>query len=122
MPLSRRYSPEWPPGEKCAIGMDFSNVIPPGVGIAIAALFVLANQPAIVDKSTDFTSSTFVPPNPAIGDTAGYFQANILGSTVYIPDLKGGVAATDYQFDWEVTDTDGNIWLRTALLLCAITS
>ena len=32
MPLSRRYTPEHPPGEECNFGLHFSLVIPPGVG------------------------------------------------------------------------------------------
>jgi hypothetical protein len=122
MPLSRRYMPEWPPGEKCSIGMSFEYVVPPGVSITFGSLFILLNSPVITDKSTDFTSSTYVPPNPATGDTAGLFTATVSGRTVYIPDLKGGIAGTDYQFDWEIETSDGNQMLRTALLLCAPTS
>lgn len=34
MPLTRRYSPEWGPLDGGIIGYDFSNLLPPGVGIA----------------------------------------------------------------------------------------
>ena len=40
MPLSRRYSPEHPPGEECAFGLDYSPLIPVGVGIATGTLSI----------------------------------------------------------------------------------
>lgn len=104
MPLSRRYTPEWAPGESAVIGMDYSFVIPPGVGIASGGLTVLTNTatPAV---STDFT----------IG------PAQVSGRAIYCP-LSGGVAGHDYQLAWDVQDTAGNIYPRTALMLCAPTS
>jgi hypothetical protein len=104
MPLSRRYSPEHPPGEKCNYGFDFSFIIPPGVGIKTGALTIWKNVvPAV--QSTDFT----------IG------AVSVLDRTVYA-SLTGGVEGTDYQLRWVATDTDGNIWPRTCLQLCAQTS
>ena len=38
MPVSRRCTPEHPPGESCNYGLDYSFVIPPGVGIVSGAL------------------------------------------------------------------------------------
>lgn len=104
MPLSRRYTPEWAPGEKSGIGLDYSFVIPPGVGIAAGALAVFTNA-ASPSPSSDFT----------IG------PVTVDGRTIYA-GLSGGVAGTDYQLRWTATDSDGNIWPRTALLLCAQTS
>ena len=43
MPLSRRYTPEIVPGESCNIGMDFSFVIPPGVGIDSGTVVIFTN-------------------------------------------------------------------------------
>jgi hypothetical protein len=105
MPLSRRYSPEWAPGEIAAIGIDMSNIIPPGVGIVSGALSILANTvpPA---ASSDFTI-TVAP--------------QVVGRAVYAT-VSGGVSGKDYQFVWTATDTNGNAWPRTALLLCAPTS
>jgi hypothetical protein len=36
--------------------------------------------------------------------------------------LTGGVSGTDYQIKWTATDSAGNVWPRTALVLCADTS
>lgn len=104
MPLSRRYTPEFCPGEQSNIGLDFSYVIPPGVGINAGTLKVFTNvaNPA---ASTDFT----------VG------EVTVLGRSLYA-SLSGGVDGTDYQLRWTATDTDGNVWPRTALLLCAQTS
>lgn len=105
MPLSRRYSPEHPPGEKCTYGMDFSFVVPPGVGIASGSLSIWENV---------------IPPVAADGDwTEG--AVNVLGRVLYAT-LSGGVEGKDYQIRWIATDTDGNQWPRTALQLCAQTS
>jgi len=104
MPLSRRYTPEHAPGEQCDYGLDFSFVIPPGVGITTGDLAIFTNVANPVE-STDFT----------IG------PVTVQGRTIYA-NLSGGVAGTDYQLRWNATDTDGNSWPRTALVLCAQTS
>ena len=104
MPLSRRYSPEWAPGDTEVIGLDMSALIPCGVGISAVALAVQANtQPPAA--SADFTVTA----------------PQIAGRVVYAT-MSGGVAGRDYQLAWNVTDTDGNVFTRTALLLCAPTS
>jgi hypothetical protein len=104
MPLSRRYSPEHAPGDSYLYGLDFSYLIPPGVGIKTGALKVFTNTVAPV-STTDFT----------VGAIA------IRGRTVYAR-LTGGIDGTDYQLRFTANDTSGNIWNRTALLLCAETS
>jgi hypothetical protein len=104
MPLSRRYSPEFCPGESCLIGMDFSYVIPPGVGIQTGTLSVFTNVATPV-ASTDFT----------VG------QVTVRGRVLYA-SLSGGVDGKDYQLRWSATDTSGNVFPRTGLLLCAQTS
>lgn len=104
MPLSRRYTPEHSPGDSCIYGLDFSYLIPPGVGVASGALQIFTNTvaPAL---SSDFT----------IGPVAWR------GRTLYTR-VAGGVDGSDYQLRWTVNDTSGNVWHRTALVLCAETS
>jgi len=104
MPMSRRYSPEHPPGEVSVIGLDYSFLIPVGVGIAGGSLAVYTNV-AMPLPSSDFS----------IG------PVTVRGRTIYAT-VSGGVEGTDYQFRWSATDTRGNVWPRTALLLCAHTS
>ena len=105
MPLSRRYTPEHPPGEECNFGMDFSFIVPPGVGLESGSLAIWTNRVPPVDDSANWT----------IG------AVSVRGRAVYAL-VSGGVEGTDYQFRWVATDTAGNIWPRTALCLCAQTS
>ena len=105
MPLSRRFSPEHPPGESCRFGVDFSFVLPVGVGIEQGTLQVLTNTAAPVDASTDWTIGPVT-----VRERALYAM------------LSGGVSGTDYQLVFTATDTAGNTWPRTALVLCAPTS
>lgn len=106
MPLTRRYTPEIPPGEQSLIGMDFSYVIPPGVGITsgTVALFTNVATPA---ASTDMTLGA----------------VTVRGRTLYAQITALAAAlGNDYQVRWQATDSQGNIWPRTGLLLCAQTS
>jgi hypothetical protein len=105
MALSRRYTPEHPPGEKAIFGLDFSPIIPPGVGIASGTVAVWINSVPPASNTTDWT----------IG------AVSVSGRALYA-SLTGGVEGTDYQIRWIATDTDGNVWPRTALVLCAQTS
>lgn len=105
MPLSRRYTPEFAPGENSLVGMDFSYVIPPGVGIASGTLAIYTNTAMPVQAAKDF----------AVG------PVTVRGRSLYA-SLSGGVDGTDYQLRWSATDTNGNVWPRTALLLCAQTA
>jgi len=104
MPLSRRYTPEHAPGDAYVYGFDFSYLIPPGVGIKAGQLAIYTNTvaPAL---SSDFT----------VGAIA------FVGRVVYAK-IAGGIDGTDYQLRWQATDTQSNIWNRTALVLCAETS
>jgi hypothetical protein len=105
MPLSRRYTPEKPPGEQCRFGMDFSFIIPPGVGITEGDLQIYTNDVEPVEASADWI----------VGDV------EVRDRTVYCM-LGGGVDGQDYQLRWSATDTQGNIWPRTAMILVAETS
>ena len=104
MPLSRRYTPEHPPGEQSNYGLDYSFIIPKGTGISTGSLAIWKNV---------------VPPTLSTDFTIG--PVSVRGRSVYA-SVTGGVEGTDYQFRWVATDTDGNKWPRTALQLCAQTS
>lgn len=108
MPLSRRYTPEMAPNEKQVFGMDYSYVIPPGVGIESGTLEIFTNVavPAEVPLS-----------EIAVSDVA--VQGRVVYATV---EILTDLAGTDLQLVWTAVDTQGNIWQRTALLLCAPTS
>jgi hypothetical protein len=86
--------------------MDYSFLIPPGVGIAAATLEIWTNTPGDVQPSSDWE---------IIGPVRWE------GRTVFAR-LTGGIEGTDYQLRWIVTDTRGNRWPRTGLVLCAQTS
>jgi hypothetical protein len=109
MPLSRRYTPEIHPSESSVIGMSFEYIIPPGVGIASASVFVLYNQ----------VSS----PGPAADTLILLGKVQIRGRVLYAPITATPEAeALDFQIQWNANDTQGNVWWRTALLLCSVTS
>jgi hypothetical protein len=102
--LSRRYTPEWAPGESSTIGIDLSYVVPPGIGLASGSLLIFTNN-AVPAQVNDFT----------IG------PVTVQGRAIYAT-LSGGVEGRDYQLRWSAVDTSGYTWPRTALLLCAQTS
>lgn len=105
MPISTRYKPEHPPTEVCSFGLDYSNVIPVGVGIESGTIQIFTNT---------------ATPRPADADwTVG--AVNVTGRAIWA-NLSGGVLGTDYQLRWTATDTQGNVWPRTTLCLCADTS
>jgi hypothetical protein len=106
MPVTRRYTPEHPPGESCTFGMDFSMVIPPGVGINTGSVDIWTNRPGnVVEASADWSIGSVI----------------VRGRALYCT-LSGGVLGMDYQIRWTATDTDGNVWPRIATVLCAYTS
>jgi hypothetical protein len=90
-----------------------SAIIPPGVGISSAQLLIQTNTVPPQDAHADWSG-------PA-GTPAPWFAGNVVGRAVY-STMTGGVSGKDYQFTWQVVDTTGNTWARTALLLCAPTS
>jgi hypothetical protein len=105
MPISRRYTPAFAPGEASLIGLDYSYVIPPGVGIAAGTLHFFQNLAVPVAADTDFNIGTVL----------------VVGRTL-VCDISGGVEGRDYQVVWTATDTDGFVWPRTVLMSCAPTS
>lgn len=105
MPLSRRYTPEHPPGESCNFGLDYSFILPVGVALVSGTLAILTNTAAPVDASADWTIGAVM----------------VRGRALYAM-LTGGVAGTDYQLKFTAVDTAGRTWPRVALVLCADTS
>lgn len=104
MPLTRRYEPEHPPDEATYFGLDYSFVIPAGMIITSATLEILTNTN---------------PPQPSSDWSKG--PVEIASRAVYCW-LSGGTPGTDYQLRWVATDSQGNRWPRTTLVLCADTS
>jgi hypothetical protein len=105
MSITRRYTPNFAPGEASIIGMDFSYVIPPGVGIVSGSLHFFNNLSVPVAADSDFDIGTVL----------------ILGRVLYAA-ISGGSIGKDYQVVWTAVDTTGAIWPRTALMGCAPTS
>lgn len=105
MPLSRRYTPEHPPGESCSFGLDFSPIVPVGVGLAGGTVAILTNVATPADASADWQ----------IG------PVEVRGRALYAM-LSGGVSGVDYQILWTAVDSQGNKWPRTTLVLCGATS
>jgi hypothetical protein len=105
MPLTRRYTPELAPGEVCRIGLDYSFVLPKGVTLAQGELSIWTNTQPPVDATANWTISN-----------------TTLSGRLIFAEIEGGVEGTDYQLRWNVVDSDGYIWPRTCLLLCANTS
>lgn len=106
MPLSRRYSPELAPNEGSLFGMDFSFVIPPGVGIDFGQCGAWENTN---------------PPVPTTLLTVGDVQ--VIGRTlIAFIESSGGAEGIDFQIRWIAFDSEGGVWPRTALVLCAQTS
>lgn len=105
MPLSRRYSPEVAPHESCVFGLDFSTVIPPGVGIVSGSLTIQTNTQPPVAADADWTKGT----------------VSVQDRTLYAT-LSPSKSGTDYILTWTAIDTSGNTWPRSALALVAPTS
>jgi len=104
MSLSKRYSPEHPAGEVCTVGIDLSQILPPGIGIISASVSAATNTTPPV-ASTDFTFGT----------------VSVRGRAAWCT-ISGGTAGTDYQLTWLCADTASNVWPRTVLLKCAATA
>lgn len=104
MALSRRYHPEWPPGESSYIGIDLSSLLPPGVVLTSAELTIVVNVNP-VQQQTDFAQ-----------------DAVIVSGRQAWARIAGGHQGRDYQAIWTVADSQGHTWERTALLLCGQTA
>jgi hypothetical protein len=102
---AKRYHPDHPSTELCYFGMDFSFVVPYGVGIASGALSIFTNANPPVAADADWTAQ----------------PVEVQGRAIYAL-LTGGVTGTDYQLRFTATDSMGSVWPRTALILCAETS
>lgn len=102
--VSVRYQPNHPPTESCNFWMDFSFLIPFGVGITAGSLAIFQHL-AFPVASTDWSQGPVI----------------VQGRAIYAT-LSGGALGKDYELRWTATDTAGNLWPRTALVLCAETS
>ena len=105
MPLTRRYIPEKDPAESCNFGLDYSYLLPVGVGIESGTLSIFTNT---------------ADPQPADGDFA-VGPVLVRGRAIYAM-VGGGTSGKDYRFVWTANDTMGNTWPRTTLCLVAPTS
>lgn len=105
MPLSRRYTPEHAPLESCSFGLDYSFILPVGVGITAGSVQVWTNSAAAVPAPNDWIVGPVM----------------VRARAIYA-NFTGGVEGTDYQIRWIAVDTEGNTWPRTTLVLCAHTS
>ena len=104
MAISQRYSSQ-APADATWFGMDFSHVIPVGVGITSATLLIQTNTN---------------PPN-AQSDWTTDAQPTVIGRQVW-STCSGGAVGTDYQFIWTVTTNHSQTYHRAALCRCEPTS
>lgn len=108
MALTRRYSPEMAPNEGSMFGMDFSAIIPPGVGISLGQCAAWRNA---------------FPRVPAPLNELVVGNVQIVGRTlIAFIEAFGPAQGNDYQLEWTAFDTQGNVWPRTGLLLVSPTS
>lgn len=104
MAVSQRYKPSHPAGQSAVYAIDFSNILPPGIGLSNPAVQIQTNT---------------VPPGLATGITPSL--GGFRGRQAWIT-ITGGVSGTDYLINWTIVDSQQNTWVVTALLLCAATS
>jgi len=105
MSLNNRYLPSHPQGQSCLYCLDFSNILPAGVGITTGNLVIELNTVPPASAGSDF----IVGP------------VSVVGRRLYA-QLTEGVSGRDYRLNWLALDSLGNAWPRTCLLLCAATS
>ena len=103
--VSYRYQPSHPSLETCNFGLDFSFLVPFGVGLNSGSLAIFTNLATPVAADADWVKGPVV----------------VRGRALYA-SLGGGVAGTDYQLRWIARDNQGSIWPRTVLCLCSETS
>jgi len=102
--IARRYAMH-APGDGGLYGIDWSFILPRGVGIQSAGLTFWTNWAEPADASADWTIDA-------------QLGIRVRGRSV-VAWILGGKAGTDYQLRWNMEDTLGNLWTRTGLLLCA---
>ena len=135
MPLTRRYTPEWSSGDQGRIGMDFSEIVTPafaikpsgkdGGGNPLPRLEIWTNlaQPVQTGGWNSTTQTIMNASDWDMDATWGDAGSGVIvvGRAVYA-FVFGGNPGVDYQFRWTVTDSFGNSFQRTGLLLVAPTS
>ena len=118
MPLTRRYSPSHSSGDDVAYGMDFSTILPPGIGIkddGSAALDIFYNRaPA--------PGTGYPPAATDLIHGPVHVRGAMVWAAVSVADAAHADLGNDYLLRWAIFDTRGNRWERTALLLVALTS
>ena len=102
VPFNNRYRPGHQPGDQAVYGRDFWRELPWGITIANVALQIFFH---------------YAQPELAGGDWNIVGAPANAGRTVYAT-LNGGVRGFDYELRWSVTDSEGGVWTRSALLLC----
>lgn len=73
-----------------------------------------------IEQGTLAIFTNTASPVPADGDWQ-IGEVYVRGRAIYA-NLSGGVPGVDYQLQWTALDTQGNVWPRTCLCLCAPTS
>ena len=110
MPLTRRYQPTHPEGDTVLIGIDFATVLAPGAALRDPDLAFWINWPGdVVPADADWEI------DPLVG-------VQVAGRRRLLTRISGGVSGIDYQLRWSASDTLGNFWTRTALLLVGDTA
>jgi hypothetical protein len=117
MPVTRRYIPAKPFDEVSVFGMDFSFILPKGVGIDHGTLELWTNSNPPYPANDDWV---FGPPGPASLTRTDPIVV-VRDRTLYAK-LGGGVDGVDYLLVWTAYDTEGNVWPRSAAVLVADTS
>jgi hypothetical protein len=100
----RRYQTH-PKEEQAVFMFDYSALVRRGVSLSNPSLSIFTNTVPAVAADADWVKGA----------------VTVLGRSVYAT-LSGGIDGKDYQLRWSATDSEGNIWPRTTLVLCSPTS
>jgi hypothetical protein len=106
------------------INPNGSDVSSPGVGGPTPRLEIWANLATpVFAGGWDEAAGALSTVDWQVGATLGAAGTGVAvsGRNVYAI-ISGGQPGVDYQMRWIINDTQGNRWMRTALLLVAQTS
>jgi len=100
--------------------MDWSPILPPGLGIVSTMLTVVRNtnptQPA-PEVAVSLPAEGNALWDEALWDEGQWGSMGIEGR-ITSARCSGGNAGTDYQFRWAIVDSADNTWGETAFALC----